>query len=312
MPAAGAVGGTGGGGGESGSWGGGGEGELFSGWPSPRPLGMWAEGAGQHPQESKAVFRGDGGSVWGEGAGRRPVQSHQATRPAGASLRVREAREASHAALGPHGRGLGGSVRALSEAEPVRVYIKRLIVRSWLRRLGAGKSEIRRAGQPGSGRRAGGGLLPLEAPSSFSRKPQLSLPRPFPASEGPPAGRGWPAFQPCADLNHLFPRIPSSNPPRGVGLQAWLRADKLTHDTHCHRGKGDAQAREVSRPGGWPGRGAGGQPSRPAPVRRGRCARALRPPCLLPGSPAPQPNAPCRLLCWGSQWELKDPGETRR
>lgn len=189
MPAAGGVCGTSGGGGERGSWGPGGAVLWLA---LPQALRDVGRGGRPHPLESKGCIQG---RRW-EGVGRKAL----AGGPCGAigphvrSLRVREAREASHAALGPHGRGLGGPVRALSEAEPVRVYIKRLIVRSWLQRLGAGKSEIRRAGQQGSGRRAGGGWgagacrlwrpRPPFPGNLSSGSPDLSLPWRGPSGEG--------------------------------------------------------------------------------------------------------------------------------
>ena len=133
-----------------------------------------------------------------------------------------------------------------SEAEPGCVYIKRLIVRNWLLQPGAGKSEIRRAGQqPGS---SGSSLLNSFFPPNlrFARQARAGLEEAHRC-----CGGYWPPFK-ARRLQILTTstKFLLSNPQLGVRLHGWLQSlDKLTHDTHYHRGKVDAQAREVSRPG---------------------------------------------------------------
>lgn len=167
---------------------------------------------------------------------------------------------------------------------------------------GAGKSEIRGAGQQpgnagGSSQQSGGEFL------LFPETSALLLGRPCPGWGPPPPWRGAASTssRAIADLQH-FHEIPSSNPPLGVGLQGWLRSlDKLTHDAHCHRGKVDAQAREVSRPGDLPGAEAGDQSSLAyvmGGVGAGACPLALpvHGHCSQPLRPVPVQGCPLVLV----------------
>lgn len=151
--------------------------------PLPQPCEMWAKAQPAAPGKQGCVRSGR----WREcreARGRKVVRAQPADPRRGGSG---GGRPRGGVTAWPRGLAAVGWVdqpRLSSEAEPGCVYIKRLIVRNWLLRLGAGKPEIHQAGQqPG---RWGSGVPGSSFPPNLSlaRQARAGRRRPTAAAQG--------------------------------------------------------------------------------------------------------------------------------